>query len=264
MSPVCFSSSTACWRSQPLLMGGTRGRPGGASGRTTRTTAPIMLRSGCTSMASPSHAAIVQEITLTRASKPCVPSSPCQFDHKITAGAIRRAMERRRPAHRPGCSSRAASRVSTRLAAARRHGRQRTPHRGFDRPLVRRIHACAARRQMEHRAAAVARIGRPPKQALTEKPLQNARQRAGMQVEHGRQPSGGDAREQTDHTENQPLRAGDADFRAHALGRRLKRVDRRPLSSPSCSSVRPPARWPPTRWPQTIVPHALPRSTRKN
>jgi len=100
--------------------------------------------------------------------------------------------------------------------------------RRFDRSLAPGIRAGAARGQVKNGAPPIPWIVRPSQESLVDEPVENAGERAGMDVQDRREIAGRHSWKQADDTEHQSLRARHPYLPAHALGRTFQSVHDRP------------------------------------
>ena len=105
---------------------------------------------------------------------------------------------------------------------------QRCRHHRFDRSAARVVNKPAAPRQLEQRAAPIADVPDALKQALFDEPLQDAGERARMDMENLCQAAGGQAGSKPNDPEHQPLRPGDTQITRHTLRPALDSVHDRP------------------------------------
>lgn len=104
--------------------------------------------------------------------------------------------------------------------AAPQHIRHRRLHGAAAEPIDLR----AARRKSQLGAPPISGRRRPTHEALLDQSLQDAGERAGMNMKDVRELTRGETWEQTDDAQRQPLRPGHAPLLAHSFRRALQRV----------------------------------------
>ena len=95
----------------------------------------------------------------------------------------------------------------------------------LDRAASPAIEADTARREMQHRAATIARVGRARKQAARNQSIKDAGKGARMDVQYRRKLTRRQTGPQPNDPQRQPLRSRDAELACHSFGGRSESVN---------------------------------------
>jgi hypothetical protein len=127
---------------------------------------------------------------------------------------------------------------SRRHAIAIADAYERFGDRSLHRALPDGIDSGAAQGESEHRAPAVARIGGADQQSVRDQSLEDASQCARVDMQHRRQITSRQPREQTDNTQHEPLWTSDSNLPGHAFGRPFQSMNDSPQQLHELQHVR--------------------------
>jgi hypothetical protein len=105
---------------------------------------------------------------------------------------------------------------------------ERLSNRGFDRPLSCRVYSNPPPRKVQYCAASITGIAGSSHKLLPHQSLKHTSESTGMYVQHRRKIAGRHARKQTDETQHEALRTGDANLACHLLRFPIQTMDDRP------------------------------------
>jgi hypothetical protein len=105
---------------------------------------------------------------------------------------------------------------------------ERQRDRRFNGPLSRNIRSRSALREAQYGAPSIARIVGTSQESLSNESLKHTGERAGMDVQHGRQIAGRHARKQAHHAQHQSLWTRHSNFSGHSLRYALQSVHNGP------------------------------------